>query len=105
VNDKKSAATIGLVSFFYAKSDSNKEQKSHMYAMGYDTYRLIPLLNGEVHKLVAPVAGMTGQLYMDDSGRVHRKLSWARIERGRPQPLPDLPTPLAGDIDTAMTGN
>jgi hypothetical protein len=51
------------------------------------------------------MAGMTGQLYMDDNGRLHRKLSWARIERGRPRPLPDLPTPLAGDIDTAMTEN
>ena len=81
------------------------DRRSRLYAMGYDTYRLMPLLNGEVHNLVAPVAGMTGQLYMDDDGRMHRKLSWARIERGRPRPLPDLPTPLAGDIDTAMTGN
>ena len=81
------------------------DRRSRLYAMGYDTYRLMPLLNGEVHRLVAPMAGMTGQLYMDDNGRLHRKLSWARIERGRPRLLPDLPTPLAGDIDTAMTEN
>ena len=37
--------------------------------------------------------------------RYQLRLSWARIERGRPRPLPDLPTPLAGDIDTAMTEN
>lgn len=36
VNDKEAASKIGLVSFFYALSDMNKEPRSHMYAMGYD---------------------------------------------------------------------
>jgi outer membrane PBP1 activator LpoA protein len=78
---------------------------SRLYAMGYDMYRLMPFLNGEVRNVLAPVAGMTGQLYMDDNRRIHRRLTWARIERGQPQPLPDLPTSLADDIDTAMPEN
>lgn len=36
VNDKEAASLIRLVSFFYNKQDSGKDQKSHMYAMGYD---------------------------------------------------------------------
>lgn len=36
VNDKAAASKIGLVSFFYAKADTNKNPKSHIYAMGYD---------------------------------------------------------------------
>ena len=74
------------------------DRHSRFYAMGYDTYRLIPFLNGEVRSVLAPVVGMTGQLHMDDNRRIHRTLSWARIERGQLLPLPDLPTPLAGDI-------
>jgi outer membrane PBP1 activator LpoA protein len=74
------------------------DRHSRFYAMGYDTYRVIPFLNGEVRSVLAPVAGMTGQLTMDDNRRIHRTLSWARIERGKLVPLPDLPTPLAGDI-------
>ena len=74
------------------------DRHSRFYAMGYDTYRLIPFLNGEVRSVLAPVAGMTGHLTIDDNRRIHRTLSWARIERGKLVPLPDLPTPLAGDI-------
>ena len=74
------------------------DRHSRFYAMGYDTYRLIPFLNGEARSVLAPLAGMTGQLHMDDNRRIHRTLSWARIERGKLVPLPDLPTPLAGDI-------
>jgi hypothetical protein len=52
VNDKESASKIGLVSFFYSKSDVDKEPKSHMYAMGYDkdenNKELKSFMNGDI---------------------------------------------------------
>ncbi len=29
-------------------------------------------------------AGATGRLWLDPDGRVHRRLAWARFERGEP---------------------
>ena len=36
INDKLNAQKIGLVNFFYAKADSALQQKSYIYANGYD---------------------------------------------------------------------
>ena len=36
INDKEFAASVGLVSFFYARQDSLKQPKSYFYTMGYD---------------------------------------------------------------------
>jgi hypothetical protein len=36
INDKDTAATVNLVSLFYAQEDSNKNMKSYIYAIGYD---------------------------------------------------------------------
>ena len=33
--------------------------------------------------------GATGKLFLTTDGRVHRKLAWARFERGQPAALPD----------------
>ena len=34
------------------------------------------------------MSGMTGELYLDDAGRIHRQLTWAKMERGKPRTLP-----------------
>ena len=45
------------------------------------------------------LAGMTGELYMDRDGRLHRRLSWAKMERGKPRTLPAIPRSLTRDAD------
>lgn len=52
INDKKNAQKIGLVNFFYAKSDASIKQKSYMYANGYDkdtvNYSLEEFIKGDL---------------------------------------------------------
>jgi outer membrane PBP1 activator LpoA protein len=55
--------------------------------MGFDAYRLVPDLASGSALAGAEHAGVTGQLYLSGSRQVHRRLSWARIVGGRPQPL------------------
>ncbi len=65
---------------------SRGKRLSRLYAMGFDAYRLIPLLNrsdpGEVL-----YSGLSGQLSLDREGRVHRQLVFAQMREGRPTPL------------------
>lgn len=58
------------------------ERRSRLYAMGFDAYRLVPLLNAGMGPDHLPA--MTGLLYLDDDGRILRRLPWARIQRGKP---------------------
>ncbi len=70
---------------------------SRLYALGFDAWRLVPLLyKGSGFSI--PVQGMTGLLTMDNAGRIHRQLDWASFENGVPvmlTPLSLLPTPVA----------
>lgn len=63
-------------------------QAGRLYAMGFDAYRLIPLLANSVEPLARPVPGMTGLLSMDAAQRLHRDLYWAAFDNGRPRLLP-----------------
>lgn len=73
---------------------------SRLYALGYDAYGLVP------HLLSQPfpgpfssgtLPGVTGLLYGDPVGRIHRQLPFAQIRSGRPVVLPNPlpPVPLA----------
>lgn len=80
------------------------ERRSRLYAMGFDAYRLMPLLNSGGLFRGAELPGMTGTLYVDDKSHVLRKLPWARMQGGRPvlmDPLPALlgPPVLSGGDD------
>ena len=64
---------------------------SRLYALGYDAYHLLP----EILRQSRPgpfsageIPGTTGRLYADSAGRIHRRLAWAEIRGGHPQPLP-----------------
>ena len=59
------------------------ERRSRLYAMGFDAYRLVPLLNAGMGP--NQLQAMTGLLYHDNDGRILRKLPWARIQRGQPK--------------------
>jgi hypothetical protein len=43
------------------------------------------------------IDGATGSLYLDDDGRIRRKLAWAQFQRGEAVALPDL-EPAGGPI-------
>ncbi len=62
---------------------NNFSANSRLYALGFDAWRLVPLLfKGRGFNM--PVQGMTGLLTMDSAGRVHRQLDWASFKNGVP---------------------
>ena len=65
--------------------------------MGYDAYQLIAALFAARSGPMQEIDGATGQLYLDNEGRVHRKLAWAQFQRGEAVALPD-PEPAVGPI-------
>jgi hypothetical protein len=71
--------------------------------MGYDAYRLTAVLHGQPGEAVNVYRGMTGTLSIDNKGRIHRSLDWARIERSTPRLLPQLPLGLTQDATIATT--
>jgi outer membrane PBP1 activator LpoA protein len=68
-----------------------------LHAMGYDAYQLIAALFATRTGPMAELDGATGKLYIDDDGRIHRKLAWAQFQSGEAVALPDL-EPTGGPI-------
>lgn len=78
--------------------------RDRLFAFGFDAYRLMMALRaapaaGSGHAPAvgsgqAPAAasialeGLTGELTVDPSGRVHRGLDWAEVHNGEPRALP-----------------
>ena len=60
-----------------------------LHAMGYDAYLLLGELFATRTDQTVQVNGATGQLALDESGRVHRQLPWAEFQRGAPVAIPD----------------
>jgi outer membrane PBP1 activator LpoA protein len=55
-----------------------------LYAMGFDAYQLVGVLyNGE--RAAWPLRGVSGDLSVDEAGRVHRALPLAQFRDGRPE--------------------
>ncbi len=67
-------------------------QINRLYALGVDAYNVIPALASLQSQSYERYDGETGTLMMDDSGRLHRQLSWAVFERGVPRLLPPAAT-------------
>jgi outer membrane PBP1 activator LpoA protein len=65
---------------------SNFADNSRLYALGFDAYRLVPLLYN-THQITEPMQGMTGLLSLGPDGRLHRQLDWAEFDDGEPKPL------------------
>jgi outer membrane PBP1 activator LpoA protein len=62
--------------------------RARIYALGFDTFRLIPLLLSQsTGTPTSQSNGVTGRLSIDSTGQVHRELAWARIVNGQPQLL------------------
>jgi outer membrane PBP1 activator LpoA protein len=79
--------------------DKGSAQLSRFFAMGYDAYHLTAVLNGAKKSRSIRLQGMSGNLYMNRDGQLHRRLTWAKMERGRPRTLPDAPRGLTEDIE------
>jgi uncharacterized protein len=56
---------------------------TRFYAMGHDAYRLVAPLYDWTGGF-APIAGMSGRLVVDESGRIRRALPVAQFRNGRP---------------------
>jgi hypothetical protein len=63
------------------------EQHARLFALGFDAYRLVPVLMNFEEPLRPPLTAMTGVLSLDEEGRIRRELSWARFSRGVPVPM------------------
>jgi uncharacterized protein len=68
---------------------ANARRRGRLFAMGFDAWRLIGVLNDARVPVSEPMAGMTGRLTVDAAGRVRRGLDWAIVGRdGQAHPLP-----------------
>jgi hypothetical protein len=57
---------------------------ARLYALGADAFRLIPRLTQLRKAPGTHVDGATGSLTLDNTGRIRRRLSWARFSTGVP---------------------
>lgn len=56
-----------------------------LYALGMDSYAILPHLERISAEHAARFAGVTSGLSLDRDGRLHRQLSWARFRSGVPR--------------------
>jgi len=67
---------------------TNARRRSRLFAMGFDSWRLIGELEHTQGAVTEPIAGMTGRLTIDATGRVRRGLDWAIIGNdGQARPM------------------
>ena len=60
-------------------------QLDRLYALGMDSYAIIPYLNRISSENAVRFNGVTSGLSLDNDGRLHRQLLWARFKRGVPR--------------------
>lgn len=76
---------------------------ARFYALGYDSYHLAAMLHGRSRRDALNMEGMTGKLWADSDGIIHRDLKWARFERGTTRTLPDIQRSLTQDAEIVVT--
>ncbi|MFQ5547598.1 MAG: penicillin-binding protein activator [Woeseia sp.] len=72
----------------YARFWPTERRLGRLHAMGFDAYHLVARLFGSRTGPMDEIDGATGRLYLDDEGRVHRRLAWAQFQEGEPVALP-----------------
>ncbi len=86
----------------FAEHWPEQRRLGRLHAMGFDAYHLIGSLYAGEGDAFREIDGATGRLHLDEDGRVHRYLAWARFERGTPAALPEpeiLGAPLDNGVD------
>lgn len=58
-----------------------------LYAMGIDSFRLLPHLGRLQTSSQETLDGKTGNLYLDSIRQIHRQLVWAEMEKGVPKAI------------------
>ena len=62
-------------------------RQPRLLALGIDAYRIVPYLRRLKERDYERYEGLTGNLYIDAQGRMHRELKWAQFTNGRPRTL------------------
>lgn len=72
----------------FAEYWPGERRQARLHAMGYDAYNLIAALYASRGGPIVEIDGATGTLFLDHSGRVHRRLAWAQFQGGEAVALP-----------------
>jgi outer membrane PBP1 activator LpoA protein len=88
----------------FAEYWPEERRLTRLHAMGYDAYNLIASLYTARGGVMEELDGATGELFLDASGRVHRRLAWAQFQRGEVVPLPE-PVDATGPIQDVSDDN
>ena len=72
----------------YAEYWPEERRQARLHAMGYDAYNLIAALFAARGGTMVEIDGATGTLFLDATGRVHRRLAWAQFQGGEAVALP-----------------
>jgi outer membrane PBP1 activator LpoA protein len=72
----------------YAEHWPQERRFGRLHAMGYDAYNLIGPLFANRGNGMPELDGATGKLFLDQQGRIHRRLAWAQFQRGEAVALP-----------------
>jgi len=72
----------------YAEFWPEERRLARLHAMGYDAYNLIASLYASRGGEMVELDGATGELFLDQYGRIHRRLAWAQFQRGEAVALP-----------------
>ncbi len=59
-----------------------------LHAMGFDAYNLIASLYADRNGHMTELDGASGGLFLDQQGRIHRRLAWAQFQGGEAVALP-----------------
>jgi outer membrane PBP1 activator LpoA protein len=84
----------------YREHWPEERRLGRLHALGYDAYHLVAPLFVARDGTMAEIDGASGVLFLDNSGRVHRRLAWAEFRSGEPVPLP--PPDIAGGTSPAI---
>jgi len=74
----------------FAEYWPEQRRLARLHAMGYDAYNLIASLFAARGGTMVELEGATGRLFLDMSGRVHRRLSFAQFQGGEVVALPGI---------------
>ncbi len=72
----------------YSEYWPEERRLGRLHAMGYDAYNLIASLYASRGGGLVELDGATGELFLDQYGRIHRRLAWAQFQRGEAVALP-----------------
>ena len=75
-----------------------------LFALGVDSYAVLPHLNRISQEQAARFTGVTSGLSLDREGRLHRQLTWARFRNGVPRLIDKFPSEPNGRVADAPPG-